>query len=329
MGVNMFARKIRLKSLCEFLHQSATMLDAGLPLSRILDVLARSSVDRSLRRAIDEIKERVREGLGLAQAVDSLGGYFPELVVRMIGIGERTGRLELVMKELTDYYRWQRKTIRSARTDLAYPIILLVAAVHIVALVNYVLAGWQSALGILVVFYIGAVVVVGLLFLFRSGHLRLLLISRFLLLFPVTKLFYVARFSVVLRMIYSAGVPITTAFEEAALAAGGEILKKRLSPSSRMIAEGCSTLAEALDRSAFFRRDYIEAIEVGEISGELDANLKRLADDYLENAERKMATTARLFNWGVYVAVTIYIIFNIFRFWSSAQGTLSGVLPGG
>ena len=122
-----------------FNQQFNTLIKAGLPILKALDLLAERAASPRLRPLLAEVRQRVRDGALLSEALDQQG-VFPKVYCTSVLAGEKSGNLTGVL----DYYiAYQRVTTgfrRRLLASLVYPVILVIAASLIVLyLVSYVI----------------------------------------------------------------------------------------------------------------------------------------------------------------------------------------------
>ena len=123
-----------------FSRTLSTLLSSGVPLLQGLEVVEAVVENRVLRQAVKEVRAGVREGQGLAAPLGRTGA-FPPLALQMIGVGEETGRLDDMLKQVADYF--ERETQRQIKrlTSLVEPVLLLTMGLVIGFVVIAMLAG--------------------------------------------------------------------------------------------------------------------------------------------------------------------------------------------
>nr|MCU0757284.1 type II secretion system F family protein [Xanthomonadales bacterium] len=114
--------------ITEFTQQMAILLGAGLPLDRALTLQVDLAPNDRVRRLMERIRDRVRGGSSLSDALDTQGGVFDRLFVNMVRAGEVGGSLDQTLARLGDYLKRSRELKAAVVTALIYPIILLLLA---------------------------------------------------------------------------------------------------------------------------------------------------------------------------------------------------------
>ncbi|MCE5193927.1 MAG: type II secretion system F family protein [Nitrospiraceae bacterium] len=113
--------------MSRFARTFSTLYRSGIPLLHTLDIVSGTLGNLIIERAVDVIKESVREGKGIAEPMASTGA-FPPMVVQMVAVGEETGALDDMLNKISDYYDSEVEyAIRNLSTTLE-PVLLLVLA---------------------------------------------------------------------------------------------------------------------------------------------------------------------------------------------------------
>jgi type II secretory pathway component PulF len=99
------SKKPKLQALVLFTRQFATMIDAGIPILRCLDILHTQTKDHALKNAIDAIRKDVKAGMALNEAMEKHPLVFSDLFVNMIRAAEVAGILDQILDRLGDLPR--------------------------------------------------------------------------------------------------------------------------------------------------------------------------------------------------------------------------------
>ncbi|MEQ1826359.1 MAG: type II secretion system F family protein, partial [Pirellula sp.] len=124
---------IPLKSLEAFCRRMATGLRAGVDILRLLDMESRIGTVRHREVATDLI-EQLRAGHSMSDSMNHQGSYFPKLLVKMVDAGEHAGGLDRVFREMADYYHDLKRTRSDFLSQITWPVIQLVLAIMIGAI---------------------------------------------------------------------------------------------------------------------------------------------------------------------------------------------------
>ncbi len=112
--------------LAQFTHQLATLLGAGQPLDRALGILMELPEGERAKKLIERVRDRVRGGTPLSQALDEEHGVFPKLYISLVRAGEAGGSLEDTLRRLAEYLERSQQLRGSIINALIYPAFLMV-----------------------------------------------------------------------------------------------------------------------------------------------------------------------------------------------------------
>lgn len=301
-------------------RQLATLIGAGIPLFESLTALIEQVEQESIRHALTEIREKVREGTSFAKALEAHPGIFPDIYVNMVRAGEASGTLEKVLERLTAFMDAQAKLRGKVTSALAYPILMIIIgaaliSVLMVAVVPNVVSIFQSmneALPWYTALLIGTSD-------FLSGYWWILFPSLFLGIYffrrwtktPTGKLHWhnfllkmplfgklvqmiaVARFARTLATLLAAGVALLPAMDIVRNVLGNAVLEKVIVDAIGSIREGQS-IAEPLKKSGRFPPLVTHMISVGEKSGKLEGMLESVSDAYDAAVEARVQVVTSL-----------------------------------
>src|SRR6267143_4296862 len=131
-NIVLFQRKsVKPKTLMIFTRQLATLIDAGLPLLRGLNVLAKQERDSVLKNAINRVADSVQGGSTFSEGLGQHPRLFNDLYVNMVKAGELGGVLELVLTRLAEFQEKAQKVKNKVVAAMVYPIIVLLLAIGI------------------------------------------------------------------------------------------------------------------------------------------------------------------------------------------------------
>ncbi len=299
-------RGMNAREVGEFTQQLSTLLVAGLPLDRSLQVMLDLSENERVKRTVAEIRDRVREGGSLSDALEEQHGAFNRLFVNMVRAGEVGGTLDVTLVRLTDYLERSADLKDSVVSALIYPALLLVlAAGSLILLLVYVIPqftpifeelGGDLPLITRMVLAVGSVlqnfwwaiilVTVFIVVQFRrmlaDADKRFAWDTRVLNMKWIGDLISkieIARLSRTLGTLLSNGVPLLGALSIARNVLANTVLKKEVSEATREVKTG-GGLAHNLAKGGYFPRLALQMISVGEETGKLDEMLLKVSDTY-------------------------------------------------
>jgi type IV pilus assembly protein PilC len=125
--------RVKTKVLTQFTRQLATLVNAGLPLMRGIEVLKRQMKDQQMREALDGISENIAAGGTFSESLTQYPKIFDNLYINMVKAGEAGGVLEVVLGRLAEFAEKSEKIKNKVKGAMIYPIVVLFAAVGITA----------------------------------------------------------------------------------------------------------------------------------------------------------------------------------------------------
>lgn len=123
--IGLLLRKV---AIARFARTLSTLVKSGVPILNSLEIVAKTSGNKVVEIAVDQVRTNIREGESIAEPL-ARSGVFPPMVTRMIGVGEQTGELEKMLSKISDFYEEQVNTAVSGLTSLIEPIIIVVLGV--------------------------------------------------------------------------------------------------------------------------------------------------------------------------------------------------------
>jgi len=297
---------VKVNQITAFTRQIATLIGAGLPLVRSLNILRDQIKGGALKNVIDGLSQQVEAGGTFSEALLKYPNIFSNLYVNTVRAGEAGGVLEVVLKRLADFYEKNEKLRRRVLAALVYPILVISIAISVlVFLIIFVIPkfmelyediGAELPLPTLILMRIsyflqsrwvaGALfliaIIIALNFIKRFRPARIF-IDRIKLKFPIfgglVQKISIARFSRTLGTLISSGVPILQAMMITKDTAGNEVIARSLSRVHDSIREG-ESIAGPLSKTRIFPLMVVNMINVGEETGALDQMLNKIADIY-------------------------------------------------
>jgi type IV pilus assembly protein PilC len=309
---------VKNKELVVFTRQLSTLIDAGLPLLRSLNILHAQLKPSKLRDITEEMIEDIQAGTTFSEALARHPKVFDRLYVNMVRAGEIGGMLEVVLNRLADYAEKRQALKRRVRGAMIYPIAVLIIAAGVVGFLMVrvvpVFAGIYKDFGgdlpgptkFLVLVSDFMVISWWLLLVYISGTLiffkilfKIPIVQRgrdhLVLKIPMIKSLVVkiavARFSRTLGTLIASGVPILQALKIVKETIGNVVIQNAIDHVHDSIKEG-ETIAAPLEEARVFPAMVVNMIDVGEETGSLDAMLMKVADTY--DAEVEAAVAALL-----------------------------------
>lgn len=290
----------------QFTQQLATLLGAGQPLDRALQILLDLPESPAARKVIDRMRESVRGGTPLSQAMEQQHGVFSRLYVNMVRAGEVGGSLHDTLKRLAEYLERSKALRESVINALIYPAILVLMVFGaLLLLLGYVVPQFlplfedmDVELPILTRIVLTAGnFVAGYWWLLIAALVAGVFLFRRMLVDPERRRSFdgwilrrgliggliarleTARLARTLGTLVHNGVPLLTALSIARNVMGNLALSDAVDVATNDVKTG-GGLAPALAKSKLFPRLALQMVAVGEESGELDGMLTKVADTF-------------------------------------------------
>jgi type IV pilus assembly protein PilC len=113
-------------ALARFSRTFSGLIAAGVPMLEAIDITGRTSGNRVVEMAMEEVRESVKKGGSLTQPMTQVPEAFPVMVTQMIGVGEETGALETMLTKVADFYEEQVEAAVKALTSILEPVMIVV-----------------------------------------------------------------------------------------------------------------------------------------------------------------------------------------------------------
>ena len=309
--IRSYFERVTLKDLMLFTQELSTLIEAGLPLDRSLQILAELTEKEKFREVVRDLLRKIEAGSSFSEALSSYPGIFPRLYVNMVKAGEVGGVLNVILARLTKYLQTSKETREYLVSVLIYPALLtLVSGASIVILLTFVIPRfakifadmggtiplptqillsvsqfvkdywWAIAGGLLAIGF-------GIRSYTKQGEgkvqwdqlkLRLALVGN------LVKQMEIARFARTLGTLIQSGVPILQALQIVRETASNEIIARSIGEVHTGVKQGGS-VSKTLQNQRIFPPLAIHMMTVGEETGKLDEMLMRVAETYEANLQ--------------------------------------------
>jgi len=301
-----FARRVKLTDLANATRQLATLLSAGLPLMESLAVLVDQEDNESLKAALSTVRDSVREGASLADALKENPKVFSQLYMNMVSAGEASGTLEITLERLADFLDEQVRFRGRLSAALAYPAFMTVIGISMLFFIfSFVMprvvgmfADMKQQLPLITVILLGTVrflssfwwaillAIGGAAYYIRrylSTSVGKETFDARLLKLPVfgtlIRMIAVSRFTRTFGTLLQSGVPTLAALDIVKSVVGNTVLANAIQQARENVREG-EPIADPLRRSGLFPPVVVQMVAVGEKSGELEKMLLKISDSF-------------------------------------------------
>ena len=303
-------KKLPPDEIALFCEQVAMVLKAGIPLGDGMETLARSYAGSRYGERFEGMRAGLERHGTLSQALEE-AGMFPDYLLAMTRIGERSGKLDEVMASLSNYYQWEAQIKTSVKNAILYPgVLVMMLAVVIAILVISVIPVFQRVFdslglgvnssasvamqigvgvgkGMLVLVGVFAVALFAVGLLLRSGSRKsvLAVLSRIIpAVRRVNARLSTARYASALSMMLSAGYPVEDAMRLAPSVVTDEAHRRQAELAQKELLAG-GKFSDAIEKSGLFEPMHEKMIRFGSAAGRLDAVMEKLSGIYMSEAD--------------------------------------------
>jgi type IV pilus assembly protein PilC len=327
-------KRINLEKFLIFNQQFLTLVRAGLPILKALDLLADRLTDPKLGKHVQTVRDEVKKGSMLSEAFAS-AGVFPPIYVTSIMAGEKSGALAEVLERYLSYQRLTMSVKKKLLLALIYPCVLVVMVMAlIVFMVTYVVPQFAvlysglnaqlptitvllisfgtAAREYVVIGFLGLVaMIVGIRFWAQSESGKESL-DRWKFRTPVAGVIWVkyqvAQVSRVLSTLLVGGIPLVQALETACTSLDSRLLRRSLESARQLVKEG-QPLSQSLAATKLFPPLSIDMIEVGESTGALPTMLSSVAEFYEDDVTTQMTAALSLIEPAIMIFMGAFVAF--------------------
>lgn len=304
---------IKPQQIIAFSRQMTTLVESGIAVLSALELLQRQARG-GLSRVLGDVAQALKQGSSFSDALREHPRVFPPIFSRMIAVGERTGNLEVVLRQLATHMEKEQAIIKRIRGAMAYPAFIILLAIGVVAIlvttalpplislfdefdaelplptrillaVSHFATAYMLHMAVaLVVAAASAVVYV------RQPRGRRQLdyaLLRMPLIGPVTVLTNAARFSGTTSILLQAGIPVSEVMDLVIDTTENRIVRERLREVQEEMLRG-EGISKPLANSNLFPPMLVQMVEVGEETGTLDANLETMAGFYTREVDERI-----------------------------------------
>ena len=309
----MFGTGVTSENVTIFSRQLATLLKAGLPLLRSLEVIGRQEKNPYFKDIVDSLADSVRTGNKFSDGLQQHAKVFDKLYINMARAGEAGGVLDVVLDRLATFQEKAMKTTNKVKSAMVYPVVILTVAIAIVVILmifvvpqfqkifqdmlngapmpaltqmiidisDFMKVNYIATFGIIA----GAIIITRLFFKTKIGmrvwDIAALKLPKF---GDLVMKSTVARFTRTFGTLLASGVPILEALTITKGTIKNSLIVDALTRVHDRVRDG-EPLATPLDQQKIFPTMVTSMVEVGEETGQLHEMLNRIADNYDEEVD--------------------------------------------
>lgn len=312
-----FLIRVKTKQLMAYTRQLATLINAGLPLLRGLQVIQRQEKHPVLNQATASLVESIQTGSTFAEALAQHPRIFNRLYVNMVRAGELGGVLDVVLNRLAEFMEKAQRIRSKVVSAMVYPVVVLCMAVGILTFLMIVIIPKFEAIfedllegqglpfltemvlntsrtfaaraPIIIGIVIGMVVLMKLIKRTGWGAFGIDWFKLHVPLFgQLIRKTAIARFSRTLGTLMTSGVPVLQALTIVRDTAGNEVIARAVNTIHDSVKEG-ENMAQPISGTGAFPPMVVSMVEVGEETGELPEMLMKIADSYEDDVDNTVA----------------------------------------
>ncbi len=330
-----FLYPIKPEVIIFFSRQLALLLESGIDIVTSLELLRAQASNRNLKRVLGEVVSDVRGGNQLSVALGKHPESFSPIYCRSLSVGEQTGGLEIVLRQMSDYMEKEATSTKEIKNALRYPMIVSIVAVIVIAvIITFVLpaftslysqlgvelplitrlllsaVSWFASYGL---YFIGAVIIIALLafayiktpegkFAWDGLALKLPLLGR------VSHLNELAHCCRSMSLLFRAGLPLPEIMHLVIESCDNKVVKKVLTDVHQDMLKG-EGLSQPMAKSKLFLPLMVQMVRVGEETGNLDVTLAAVAQNFEAEAQDKMRSLIALIQPTITLLIGIVVAF--------------------
>lgn len=289
-----------------FSKQMHALLKAGVPIIRSINIVSDSCKNQKLSKALSNIAIRLESGYALAVSLGKHDNFFPRLMTALINIGEQTGTLDDIFKQISVYLEKERETKKRIKVATRYPILVLATIVIAVVLVNVFViptfakffASFKVTLPLptrilinisnlfINYWWLLILIIVGILFAWFSyistKHGRLIYDhykTKLPIFGDIVERSLLARFTRTFALCFKSGMPLLEAIQIIAATSDNTFMEKKILEMKVSIEHG-ESITIAARNIKLFTSLVLQMMLIGEESGELDRLLEEVSNFY-------------------------------------------------
>ncbi len=325
------AKLLDTKETSMFCEQVALILDSGIPIRDGVEALVNNYKNTRYADKFEAMLDIIEQSGSFYEAVSS-AGFFPSYMVSMVRIGEQAGKLDHVMRALGAYYEGQSKVNAAVKNAVLYPtvLILMMAAVVAVLVIKVLpvfdqvfqsLGSDLSASGNAVMrFGMGAgkavLILIGVILLalvvcvlLSKSKYKAAFLDFLYKVFPpagrVREKIAAQRFASVISMMLSSGYPIEEGMALAPEIVDDSVSKEKILKCAKLMEQ--LSFADAVSQVGLFDEIHNKMISVGQLSGQTDGVMAKLADIYEEELDQSVSYMVSLIEPTLVAVVSVMV----------------------
>lgn len=326
---------VKTQDVIAFSRLLATLVERGTTTLAALELLRDETSNVTFKEVIGAVSDDLRQGSSLSEAISKHPDAFPPIYCRMIEVSERTGNLELVLRQLADYMEKEKALLARVGRALAYPAFVLLLASGVITLLvtvtlpslstlfdefggelplpTRVLVALTTFVSTYKLFLLGLIlgVVVFAAWAVRKPGIRRrldMLILRTPLIGPIVTLRDMVHFSRMVSTGLKASLPLPEIMDMVVKTSRNMIVAEALENVRKEILKG-SRFSHPMAENHTFPRLLVQMVKVAEEAGTMDEDLKAVAETYEAEVDRRVNTIVSLLGPGLMIVLGLIVAF--------------------
>jgi len=327
--------RVKPRDVIMFSRQLALLLESGTDIVASLELLQSQVANNALRRILGEIISDIRGGSSVSLALSKHPRAFPEIYYRTIAVGEQGGNLEIVLRQMANYFEKGVVTEKKIKNALTYPFIVAVVAVIVIAvLVTYVFptfislytsfgtevpvatkilmnaTDWFSRYGLYLLLGIVVAAALGFVYIRTSAgkYQWHSLLFRLPVLGPINLFNELARCCRTIALLFRVGLPLPEIMTMAVQSSKNKVMVEALTEVQQEMIRG-EGLSKPMARRKLFLPLMVQMAGVGEETGNLDNALDTVAESYEVEADDRTTSAVGLIQPTIIVVIALIVGF--------------------
>jgi type IV pilus assembly protein PilC len=312
-NVVLFQGKVKAEEIVSFSRQLALLLESGVGIIQSLELLGDQTTDKQMKSVLTNLINDLRGGRSLSDAMGKYPNVFTIIYSKMVGVGERTGALDAVLRNLANYIEQQARSAGKVKTALAYPIVVGILGIVVGAvLIGFVLppivnlfkglggdlplptkmlialSEFMQANGVVVLISL-LIAVIAMFIMMRTKQGKFTWDTIRLKLPYLGRLMHVTELAKMCRnmsLLFKAGIPLNEIITLSAQACGNKVVSRDLMEVGQETLKG-KGFSEPMRARKSFLPLMVELIRVGEETGNLEETLVMIAQNYEQEQETR------------------------------------------
>jgi len=336
-NVRTLFQRVSLQDTAVMTRQLATLVGAGVPLVQALNALINQVENNNLRKVITQVRERINEGSTLSDAMKPYPRVFSNLYTNMVGAGEASGALEVVLLRLADFIENQVNLRNKIRATLAYPIFMLFIGTGILFfLMTFVIPSvtqvFQDSQRVLpaptIILLAFSEFLKNYWWLLAGMIIAAAMCSRRYIRTDAGSMFYdrlklripilgglstkiaISRFARTLATLLRSGIPLLSSLEIVRTIVNNRVIADAIAAAQDNIREG-QDIHTPLARGGVFPPLVIQMIAIGEKSGELEHMLLKVAEAYDNEVDSSIGSITSMLEPVMILAMGVVVGFIV------------------